>query len=140
MRNDELGFLEIPGIQAFQEIIIQHSVFIIPFPLFPFFPFLERELQSQLHLTRIANALTQEAVKVEQSRSNRRIDVVRSVEGIEHFDHRDQRIFLAKPKWSLQAPVEGEVLIVFAFDIAGVATCGAAGRLRLCRMRLYTCA
>jgi len=54
-------------------------------------PSLKSKLHRELQLPRIAHALSQEPVKVEQSRCNERIDVVRVVEGIEHLENRNYR-------------------------------------------------
>src|SRR5688500_19182299 len=75
--------------------------------------YLKRKLHRELHLTRIAHARTQEAVKVEQPRRDKRVDVVRVVESIEHLDHRDDRVTLTEPERSLNAPVKREILVVF---------------------------
>ena len=66
----------------------------------------------------IADALTEESVKVEQARRAERVDVVRVVESIEHFDDRDERVSLAKLEGSLDAPVKRKVLVVFAQGVA----------------------
>src|SRR6185437_8526930 len=78
----------------------------------------ERKSNRQLHLTRIAHALTQEAVEIEQPRRDERVDVVRVVEGIEHLDHRDDRETFAQSERPLNTPVKREVLVIFAVDVA----------------------
>src|SRR5688572_30981229 len=80
--------------------------------------YLKRKLHRELHLTRIAHARTQEAVKVEQPRRDKRVDVVRVVESIEHLDHRDDRVTLTEPERSLNAPVKREILVVLARGVA----------------------
>ena len=79
---------------------------------------LERELNRQLHLPRIAHALPQEPVKVKQSRRHERVDVVGVVEGIEHLDDRNDREALVEFDRPLNAPVKREVFVVFARGVA----------------------
>jgi hypothetical protein len=69
---------------------------------------LERKLHRKLQLSRIADALSQEAVEIEQGRPDGWFEVVFVVEGIEHLDDGDQRIPTVKPKLegTLQPPVE----------------------------------
>ena len=74
----------------------------------------ERKLHRQLQLPWIAHSLSQEAVEVEQCRRAQRVNVVFTVEGIEHLNNRNQRIPLAKLEWTLQSPIKREILIVFS--------------------------
>jgi hypothetical protein len=99
----------------------------------------ERELQSQLQLSRVANALTQKTVEIEESGRHQRVDEVRVIEGIEHLDDRDQPIPLSEMERALQSPVEREVAVVFAQRIATSIHAveeARAGSDRLRRMRL----
>ena len=79
---------------------------------------LESKSDCQLHLSRIADTLSQEPVEVEESRRDERVDIVRVVEGIEHLDDRNYREAFVEFKWPLNAPVEREVLVVFAQRVA----------------------
>lgn len=67
---------------------------------------LERELNRELYLPRVAHTLTKEAIKIEKSRRRERVDIIGVVEGIEHLDARNQRIPLAEFEWTLEAPVK----------------------------------
>src|SRR5262249_31717649 len=79
---------------------------------------LEDELQRQLYLARIAHALTQEAVEIEQPRRYQRVDVVVVVERVEHLNRRNHRIPLVEPDRPQQPPIEREVLIVLSETVA----------------------
>src|SRR6266576_3670467 len=81
-------------------------------------PVSERELNRQLHLPGIANALPQEAVKIEQPRRAQRVDVVCIVEGIEHLEDRDQCVPFTKLEGTLDAPVERKEFIVLSQGVA----------------------
>src|SRR5882724_274355 len=67
---------------------------------------LEGKLDRQLKLSRIANTLPQEPVKVEQGHSRQWIDVVGVVKGIEHFYDRDQGKPFTPMEWTLNPPVK----------------------------------
>src|SRR6185369_9555608 len=82
------------------------------------------------------DALTQEAVEVEQPRRDERVDVVSIVEGIEHLDNGDDRIALAQLKRTLNTPVKREVLVVLPSRIS-VRRGASAGRDRLRRPSLH---
>src|SRR5437764_13051506 len=97
----------------------------------------EQKLDGQLQLPRVADALAEEAVEVEETRRRERIDVVRVVEGIEHLDDGDERLALAEAERALQTPVEGEELVVFARGVA-VRRGARARRNGLGATRLYT--
>ena len=71
---------------------------------------LERHLDRQLHLARIADTLPQEAVEVEQRHRRQRIDVVGVVERVEHLEARDDLRSGRRCEAALQPPVEREVL------------------------------
>jgi len=60
------------------------------------YPTSEREFQCKLGLQRVAHALAQEAVKVEQPWRNQRVDVVFVVEAVEHLDHGREHVAVAK--------------------------------------------
>ena len=62
---------------------------------------LESKPNCQLQLPRVANAQSQEPVKVRQRRCRQWIYVVLVVEGIEHLDDRDQLKPFAKSERSL---------------------------------------
>src|SRR5918911_3550758 len=96
----------------------------------------EQELDGQLHLPRVADALAEEAVEVEETRRRERVDVVRVVEGVEHLDDGDERLALAEAERALQAPVEGEELVVLARRVA-VRRRAHAPRDRLRAARLH---
>src|SRR5215216_4185476 len=83
----------------------------------------------QLNLSRIADALSQEPVEVEESRRDERVDVVGVVESIEHLDDRNYREAI-KLEWSLYAPVKREIGIVFAQRVA-IGGCANGRRNRL---------
>src|SRR4051812_44089596 len=72
----------------------------------------EQKFQSQLGLPRVADALPQEAIKVEEPGCGERVHIVVIVEGIEQLEARGQFIPLAEFKGTGQAPVEGEILVV----------------------------
>src|SRR5262245_13644713 len=74
----------------------------------------EGELHGKLQLPRITHALAQEAIEIEQSRRYQRVDVVVVVEGVEHLQHRNQRVAVAEFNGADHAPVEGEVFSVLA--------------------------
>src|SRR5215471_10734247 len=79
---------------------------------------LKGELQRELHLARIAHALPQEAVEVEQARCCQRVHVVGVVESVEHLHGWNQRVALAQLDRTHQAPIEREVLIVLSQSVA----------------------
>ena len=69
-------------------------------------------------MSRIADALPQEPVKVEQRRRAQRVDVVLVVESIEHLHDWNQRVAFAKLERPLQAPIKRKVFVVLAQRIA----------------------
>src|SRR5262249_16114629 len=79
---------------------------------------LESEFQRKLRLYRIAHALAQEAIKVEQPRRHQRVDVVLVVEAVEHLKHRDQRITISEFDWPGSSPVKRKETVIFAQMIA----------------------
>src|SRR3954470_6669451 len=66
---------------------------------------LEGESQRQLHLSRIACAVAQEAVEVEQLRAGKRVHIVCAVEGVEHFSSWSQSVPVAKLERTRQPPI-----------------------------------
>src|SRR6266568_1860480 len=81
---------------------------------------LESDAQGELRLARIAYALTQEAIEVEQSRSAERVDVVLVVEEVEHLEFRDDLHAVPEMEGACQAEIESEERIVFAQRIAAL--------------------
>ena len=79
---------------------------------------LKCELDCHLKLPRVADALSEKSVKVEEPGRDKRIDVVFTVGRIEHLDDGNDRESLAKLERPLQAPVKREILIVFAVGVA----------------------
>src|SRR5918912_1158638 len=79
---------------------------------------LEDELDGELKLARVADALAQEAVEVEEAGRDERVDVVRVVEGIEHLDDGDERHRLGEVEGALESPVEREERVVLAQRVA----------------------
>src|SRR5207245_7627386 len=98
----------------------------------------ECELHGQLYFSRVADALAQEPVEIEQSRSSQRIHVVLVVERVEHLDHGDQRIAVTELEGPHDAPIERNVLVVLPGRVALASRIGCATRRRdgLWRMRL----
>src|SRR5262245_32149927 len=78
---------------------------------------LERHLHAELRLPRVADALAQEAVEVEQRGRGERVHVVRVVEGIEHLEAGDD-LSTSQLELTLETPVEREVLVVLAVPVA----------------------
>src|SRR5215813_11452285 len=76
----------------------------------------ERDLDGELHLPGIPDALAQEAVEVEQRRRRERVHVVGVVERVEHLRARDDLggPHLERP---LHAPVEGEEGVVLPIPV-----------------------
>src|SRR5690349_10812978 len=77
---------------------------------------LERHLHAQLRLPRVADALAQEAVEVEQRWRRQRVHVVRVVEGVEHLEARND-LRTSEPERTLETPVEREVLVVLPIPV-----------------------
>ena len=96
----------------------------------------EDELESELDDARVADALTQEAVEVEEAGRDQRVDVVCVIERIEHLDHRNDRETFTQMNRPLNAPVKREVLVVLARSVA-IGRCAHARRDRLRAARLY---
>src|SRR5712664_2922526 len=69
---------------------------------------LEVHLHRELHLPRVAHALAQEAVEVEEARADERVDVVLAVEGVEHLDRGDDLHVFPRLEGPHEPPVEGE--------------------------------
>src|SRR5262245_54968053 len=78
---------------------------------------LERHLHAKLRLPRVADALPQEAVEVEEAGRRQRIDVVRVVEGVEHLETGND-LSPSQLERTLETPVEREVLVVLAVPVA----------------------
>src|SRR2546422_1385131 len=103
-------------------------------------PSLERELERELRLPRIAHALAQEAVEVKQRRRAEWIHIIFVVEGVEYLNHRNQLHPVAELERPLQAPVEGEKRVVLAQTISTLVLAihkAGFGGDRLGRMRLH---
>src|SRR5438876_6834981 len=66
---------------------------------------LKYELHSELHLPRVADALSQESVEVEQRDRGERIHIVRVVERVEHLHARNELVTPSQPERPLQPPV-----------------------------------
>src|SRR6267378_7194513 len=96
----------------------------------------ESKLYRQLRLTWITHTLPQKAVKVEQTRCAKRVDIVLVVESIKQLKDRNQRVAFTKLERTLNAPVKGKVLVVFQQSIA-VRCCPHLWSYRLCRSGLY---
>src|SRR5262249_10541815 len=88
---------------------------------------LEQKLQCELQLSRIADALTDVTIKVEQARSRnrklvsgqrRQIHQVLAVERIEHLDRRDQLHAFREFERTRQTPVEREVFVILSERVA----------------------
>src|SRR5215472_4321953 len=79
---------------------------------------LKRELQRKLDLARIADALPQEPIEVEQTWRSQRVHVVVVVKGVEHLHGWNERVPLAQLDRTHQAPIEREVLIVLSQTVA----------------------
>src|SRR5262245_56505219 len=77
---------------------------------------LERHLHAKLRLPWVADALTQEAVEVEQRGRRERIHVVRVVERVEHLEAGND-LSPSQPERTLETPVEREVLVVLAVPV-----------------------
>ena len=95
----------------------------------------KRHLHRQLHLTRIADALPQEPVEVEQRHRRQRVDVVGVVERVEHLDARNHLVAPAEPERPLQPPVEREVRVVLAIPVAAAIVAVQHARRRRDRLR-----
>src|SRR5262245_4728330 len=78
---------------------------------------LERHLHAKLRLSRVADALAQEAVEVEQRGRCERVHVVCVVEGVEHLEAGND-LRTSQLKRTLETPVERKVLIVLAVPVA----------------------
>jgi len=104
---------------------------------------LERELRRELHLQRIADARSQEAIEVEQRGRDERIDVVVIVERVEHLEDRRDRVpTIAPAERTGQSPIQGEELIVLpdaiAASVHAVEDAGIrSDRLRRPRLNAY---
>src|SRR5262245_60121974 len=106
---------------------------------------LESELNRELGLQRIAYALAQEAVEIEQPRRDQRVDVVLVVKAVEHLHHRRQSVTVAKVDWPERTPIKGEEAVVFAKVIAtainavhdpSLRVVGTAGSASPCSQRI----
>ena len=75
---------------------------------------LERELDRQLQLPRIANTLPQKTIEVEQRCRAKRVNVVFAVESIEHLDDGYKRVALTELEGTLQPPIKRKVFVVFS--------------------------
>src|SRR5262245_61067375 len=96
---------------------------------------LERHLHAELRLPRVADALAQEAVEVEQRWRRERVHVVRVVEGVEHLETGND-LSASQLELALETPVEREVLIVLAIPVAAAVDIVQHARRRrdwLCR-------
>src|SRR4030095_13815108 len=77
---------------------------------------LERHLHAELRLPRVADALAQEAVEVEEAGRRQRVHVIRVVEGVEHLETRND-LSTSQLERTLEAPVEREVLVVLPIPV-----------------------
>src|SRR5262245_12958402 len=100
---------------------------------------LERHLHAKLRLPRVADALPQEAVEVEEAGRRQRIDVVRVVEGVEHLETGND-LSPSQLERTLETPVEREVLVVLPIPVTSTIvivqhTGGCGDRLRRATLR-----
>src|SRR5215204_4350923 len=100
---------------------------------------LKCELDRELQLPRVADALAQVPIEVEERRGDQRVDIVLAVGRIEHLDDGDKREAVTEPDGALHSPVEREVLVVLARAVAPAVEAvedARRGRDRLRRPRL----
>src|SRR5437868_8506251 len=79
---------------------------------------LKQEPNGQLRLAWIAGTNAQETVKVEQRRRGQRVHIVLVVEGVKHFDRRNDCVPVAELDWASRAPIKRNVFIVFPDGIS----------------------
>src|SRR5262245_18403624 len=78
---------------------------------------LERHLHAKLRLPRVADALAQEAVEVEEPWRRQRVAVVRVDERVEHLEAGND-LSTSELELTLETPVEREVVVVLPIPVA----------------------
>src|SRR6266581_3294073 len=81
-------------------------------------PSSERHLYRELRLPRVADALPEEAVEVEERRRRQRVNVVGVVERVEHLEARNHLSARSHAERTLKTPIKRKVLVVLPIPVA----------------------